>query len=153
MAVRPRIEVEGIKELNRAVRQAVDRDLGKRMGQANKSIGKMVIDNLRPRPTPEAVGRGAGATVRPSASRREVLLRTGGVHRARGVPAKGKLSKKDKKKVARRQWGKTRIAGRPGRNSRPYILDTAMDQRDEIEAAWLKAVADAMSPAFYKTEP
>ena len=143
MAVRTRIEVEGLKEFQRAVRKSVDRDLGKRLGQANKSIGTLVISKLRPAPRPEAVGAGTGASVRASASRRDVILRVGGKHRASS----------DSETTKKRQWGKRRVAGSPGRNSRPYILETAMTHRAEIEEAWLKAVADALRPAFDKTEP
>jgi hypothetical protein len=143
MPVQPRIRVEGIKEFQQAVRKSVDKDLGKRLGQANKRIGELVIAKLKPAPTPAAVGAGAGATVRPSASRRDVLLRVGGKHRASASLAG----------TRRRQWGKRRVAGSPGRNSRPYILESALDNREEIEQEWLKAVADALSPAFNKTEP
>lgn len=134
------LDQQSWRRFQRAVRRSVDRDLPKRLGQANKSIGAMVIAKLSPRPDPAAVGKGAGAAVRASAARREVLLRTGGKHRARHSP--------------QMQWGK-----RPGplafrrRPPRPYIRQTVEDHRDEIEQAWLKAVADAMKPAFHKTTP
>src|SRR5690606_36444435 len=72
-AVAAYIEVEGLKEFNRAVRAAKDKQLDKRIGQANKKIGQLVIDRLSPSPDPRAIGAGRGATVRPSASKREVL--------------------------------------------------------------------------------
>jgi hypothetical protein len=135
------IEVEGWRELQRAARRAADRDLPKRLGQANKKIGQRFIrDWLEPKPDPAAVGTGAGATVRPSASKREVLLRVGGAHRAGKTP--------------RMQWGR-RTARRPGvpAPKRPFIRESAEKHRDEIEQAWLEAVSEAMDPAFWKTEP
>jgi hypothetical protein len=134
------IEVEGLKEFQRAVRFAADTGLTKELGQANKKIGQLVVDRLSPRPDPAAVGTGAGATVRPSATRREVLLRVGGKHREGRTPIM--------------QWGR-----RPGpspfgrRPKRPYIRWTVERHRQEIEREWLKAVAKAMKPAFYRTEP
>jgi hypothetical protein len=134
------IEIEGLKEFQAAARRAVDSGLPKRLGEAHKFIGQLVISRLVPRPDPSAVGEGAGAAVRASASKREALLRVGGAHRGRHTPYM--------------QWGK-----RPGpmafrsRPPRPYIRETVERHRDEIETAYLKAVADAMRPAFYKTEP
>jgi hypothetical protein len=130
------IEVDGLKELNAAIRRATDSELPKRMGQANKLIGELVISKLEPRPDPLAVGEGAGATVRASASKREVLLRVGGAHRP-----KPPLS----------VWGKRR--GGVGRApKRPFITETARRHEDEIAAAYLEAIAEALDPAFYKTE-
>lgn len=134
------VRVEGLKEFQRAARRAADTDLPKRLGQANKQIGELVIRRLSPPPDPAAVGQGAGAAVRPSASKREVLLRVGGKHRAGHSP--------------QMQWGK-RPARTPGRRApeRPYIRQTVEDNRREIEQAYLAAVAAAMRPAFHKTEP
>jgi hypothetical protein len=134
------IEVEGLKEFQSAARRAVDSGLPKRLGEANKSIGQLVISRLSPSPDPSAVGTGAGAAVRASAAKREVLLRVGGAHRAGKSP--------------QMQWGR-----QPGpmafrsRPARPYIRETVESNRDEIEQAYLKAVSQAMKPAFNKTEP
>lgn len=134
------IEVVGLRELNRAVSRSVDRDLPKRMGQANKQVGRLVISRLKPKPDPAAVGRGAGASVRPSATRREVLLRVGGSHRAGNTP--------------RMQWGR-RPARRPGERApaRPHIQKTARDNIRDIGDLHLRAISEAMSPAFADTEP
>ena len=134
------IKVDGLKPLQAKIRKSTDRDLPKRLGQANKQIGQLVIDKLRPRPQPDAVGQGAGASVRASASKRDVLLRVGGAHRRDHSP--------------QMQWGK-RPARTPGRRApkRPYIRGTVDDHRTEIYNAWLKAISDAMDPAFHKTEP
>lgn len=132
------IEVEGLRELNQAIRKSVDRDLPKRMGQANKAIGQRFIsDWLDPKPNPAAVGTGAGAAVRPSASKREVLLRVGGAHRAGKTP--------------QMQWGRRPVGGVGSKPPRPYIIRSAEKHQSEIEKAWLDAISDAMSSAFYKT--
>lgn len=131
------IEVEGLKEFNRAVRAAKDKELNKRIGQANKKIGQLVISRLSPSPDPRAVGAGRGATVRPSASKREVLLRVGGGHRAAGAFTN------------MQPWGAKRVA-RPGTNTppRPFIQGTADQNFDEIGDAWMDAIMDAFRPAF-----
>lgn len=132
------IEVEGLKEFNRAVRAAQDKELNKRIGQANKRIGQLVIDRLSPAPDPAAVGAGKGASVRPSASKREVLLRVGGSHRA---------------KPPMSTWGKRRVlrvgAAAP---DRPFIQGTAETNFDEIGAAWMDAMIEAFAPAFAEAE-
>lgn len=133
------VDTADLKRFQRAVRQSTDTELPKRLGQANKSVGQLVIDRLQPRPDPDAVGTGAGASVRPSASRRNVLLRVGGAHRAGYAPQK--------------QWGK-----KPGplafrrRGPRPYIRQTVEDNRKDIEEAWIDATLAAMDGAFAKTE-
>jgi len=135
MAKPQAIEVEGLRELNKTIRRSTDRDLPKRMGLANKAIGQLVISRLFPRPDPAAVGLGGGTTVRPSASKREVLLRIGGAHRAGRAPLM--------------QWGKR--LGRPIRSPappRPHIIGTVDSNRREIEKAYLEAIDQAMSGAF-----
>lgn len=136
------IEVEGLRELNRAIRKAADKDLPKRMGQANKSIGELVIRRLHPRPQPEAVGAGAGSSVRPSASKREVLLRVGGKHRSYDSEKATKMA----------QWGKKRVPIRGRAPKRPYIKRTLDDHYNEITKAYLDAIADAMRPAVWKAD-
>lgn len=134
------IEIEGLKEFQRAARRSTDLELPKRLGQAHKQIGQLVIERLQPRPTPAAVGAGAGSSVRPSATKREVLLRVGGGHRAGKTPFM--------------QWGRRRVA-RVGVDtpSRPYIKETADRHRDEIGTAYLEAISRAMDSAFADTDP
>ena len=135
------LDRESWKQFQSAVRRAKDTELPKRIGQANKAIGaRFISDWLEPKPDPAAVGLGAGAAVRPSASKREVLLRVGGKHRADHSP--------------QMQWGK-RPARVPGQRApkRPFIRESAERHRDEMYDAWLEAVAEAMAPAFYDTEP
>lgn len=145
------LDQQSWRRFQRAVRRSVDRDLPKRLGQANKSIGAMVIAKLSPRPDPAAVGLGRGAAVRPSASKREVVLRVGGAHRVNPSLPKPTSSNN---RWALAVWGKRQgpLAFRK-RPPRPHIRQTVEDHRDEIEQAWLKAVADAMKPAFHKTTP
>lgn len=133
------IEVEGLKEFNRAVRAAKDRELDKRLGQANKRIGQLVIDRLTPHPDPRAVGIGRGSSVRPSASKREVILRVGGSHRAAGNAEQTRMQ----------PWGAKRVV-RPGTTTpeRPFIQGTAERNMDEIGSAWMDAIMDAFRPAF-----
>lgn len=142
MAAPKAIEVDGLRELNRALRRSADTDLPKRLGQANKAIGQLVIDRVQPRPQPEAVGQGAGSSIRPSASKREVLLRVGGKHRESDNEQTTKV----------RQWGKKVVPIRGRAPKRPYIKQTLEDHYDEITAAYLEAIADAMRPAVWKAE-
>lgn len=136
----PAIEVDrqDMRRFNAAVRKAADRDLPKKIGQVNKQVGKLVISKLSPRPVPEAVGAGAGAAVRPSATKREVVLRVGGKHRDGADP----------RIVRMRQWGKRSV--RPFRASppRPYIIETAEQHRDEILDLWMDGILAATRPAF-----
>lgn len=133
------IRVEGLREFSRDVTRA-NAALGKELGQVNKRIGRLIIDRwLRPRSVPEAVGRGAGAAIRPSATKREVLLRVGGKHRARHLPYM--------------QWGKRPVGSPSAAPARPYIKKSAMDHRDEITDLWLQSVMEAMDPAFHQTTP
>lgn len=142
--VTPRIFVEGLDDFNRAVRHAADQGLGKRMGQANKLVGQFVTRELTPAPRAATVGQGRGADVRASASKRDVILRAGGAHRAHSDPQITRM----------RQWGKKPVNpfNQP-RNARPYILRSALDRQDQVEQFWLEAVSQAMDPAFHKTEP
>lgn len=134
------IEVDGLKQFQAAARRATDSELPKRLGEAHRHIGELVISRLQPRPDPAAVGTGGGAAVRSSATKREVLLRVGGAHRAKHSPEM--------------QWGR-RPARQPGERApkRPFIRLTIERNRDEISTEYLKAISAAMSGAFAKTEP
>lgn len=128
------------KRFQAALRHSSDSLLPKRIGSANEEIGRKFINEwLHPKPDPAAVGAGAGAKVRPSASKREVQLRVGGAHRAGRTP------------MAR--WGKRVIRPFEPAPPRPYIKGSAERHRDEIQDAWLKAISEAMDPAFYKEFP
>lgn len=138
----PAIEVAGLKEFQAAVRRGTDSELPKRLGEAHRVIGAMVIAKLTPAPDPVAVGAGTGATVRPSATKREVILRAGGGHRASGPYTRMQL------------WGRTRV-GRVGvsRPPRPYIRGTIDKYSTEIGDEYLRAISAAMAGAFAKTTP
>lgn len=138
------IRIEGLKEFQMAARRSTDSELPKRLGEAHREIGRLVISRLTPSPDPRAVGAGAGATVRPSASKRDVILRVGGAHRGSSNPKVTKM----------RQWGKQRVL-RVGETApkRPYIKGTIDRYGDEISDAYLRAISDAMSPAFADVEP
>lgn len=139
------IQVEGLKEFQRAVRAAKDRELDKRLGQASKKVGQLVIDRLSPAPDPLAVGSGRGAHVRPSASKREVLLRVGGGHRA----ANGATPEQTRMQP----WGARRAlrVGKPA-PARPDIQGTVERHFDEIGETWMDAVIDAFAPAFAEAQ-
>ena len=134
------LDRDDLRQFNRAIRNAADTGLPKRMGQANKKVGaKFISEWLDPKPAPAAVGEGGGATVRPSASKREVLLRVGGKHRAAHSP--------------QMQWGKRVVRPFSRAPKRPYIRGSVDRHEREIRDFWLEAVAEAMAPAFHDTQP
>ncbi len=126
MPVTPRIHIEGVRELNRLLRQVGGRELQKELGQLHRQIGEMVIGRLGGRST--GVGSGRGETIRPSAAVRDVQLRVGGSHRAQGGPTRP------------RQWG--RVQRWPGGQApaRPHLIGAAMDIQDRIEDVYLDGV-------------
>lgn len=129
MASKPafRIEVEGYQEFRRAVARA-DGELAKRIGQVHKDIGAFVISKLQP----PSVGEGAGAKVRPSATRREVLLRVGGAWRDEQA----------------RQWGKRQEWPGGHAPERPDIVGTAQRHQTEIEQRFLDLIEKTYKPPF-----
>lgn len=124
-----KIEVEGYAEFRRAVARS-NKDLAKRLGQVHKDVGAFIISKLQPK----SVGEGAGAKVRPSATRREVMLRVGGGWRGDG-PVK--------------QWGKEQEWPGGDPPDRPDILGTAERYQTEIEQKLLDAVMKAYKPPFH----
>jgi hypothetical protein len=127
------IRVDGMRELQRGIRRAADREMPKRLGEAHKEVGRFVIDRLQPRPDPAAVGAGAGAKVRPSATKREVLLRVGGKHRTN---------------PPMQQWGKRPVGGFRAAPPRPHIIGTVERHQQAIEEKYLDAVMRAVGPEF-----
>lgn len=122
MADDVRLKVEGVRELNRLLKEAGGRDLQKELGQVHKQVGQMVIDRAGGANT--GVGAGAGARIRPSSATREVVLRVGGKHRATW----GRVGR----------WGK-RWTGRE-QGKRPHLIGAAMDIRDPITDTYLEGV-------------
>lgn len=117
-----RLQVEGVRELNRLLRQIGGRELQKELGQVHKRIGQMVIARLGGART--GVGRGAGQTIRPSAATREVLLRVGGSHRSERPE----------------QWGREQVwpGGLPP--VRPHLIEAAREIEDDITDEYLSGV-------------
>lgn len=122
------IRIEGWRELQREISRASDKDLPKQIGRVHKEVGEMVISRLRP----QSVGSGAGASVRPSATRREVILRVGGGHRD----------------VRLLQWGRRQEWPGGDAPDRPDIIGTARRHEDEIIDALLEGVEKALKPPF-----
>ncbi len=130
--IQPHIEVEGLKELQAAIKRAQGK-LPASIGEAHKEVGRFVIGKLPPG-NPNAVGSGSGATVRPSATKREVILRVGSGART----------------ASKNQWGKVPV--QPFVSGRPYIVGTIKDNQDAIEQMFLDQIVKALEPAFYSVE-
>jgi hypothetical protein len=117
-----RLEVEGMDEVRAAFRRLGGPEMVKQLGQVHKRVGELVIAKAGGEQT--GIGSGSGATIRPSASTKDVQLRVGGRHRARF----GKW----------RQWGKTEIFPPP--EPRPYLIGAAVAAQDQILDAYLEGV-------------
>lgn len=132
MTVQPRVHVEGVRELNRLLRRVGGRDLQRELGQVHKSIGTMVIARLGGKQT--GVGEGRGASIRPSAATREVMLRVGGSHRD----------------SLRRQWGREQRwpGGMPP--PRPHLIGAAVEIQPQIEDEYLDGVESIIRRAGLK---
>lgn len=134
------VTVEGLDEFRRAAKRAADTRLPRKISQAHKKIGGGLASRVQAASDPRAVGRGAGAKVTPSADEREAVLAAGGSHRAGNVP--------------RAPWGRLwGVTGGQEAPERPYLIELAEQQRDQIDRELLAAVSDAMKPAFHRTEP
>lgn len=48
MAVQPKIQVEGLREFQRVVRQVKDREVTKAVTEANKAAAQIVVDDAKP---------------------------------------------------------------------------------------------------------
>jgi hypothetical protein len=140
--IKPHIEVEGLKELQRDIR-AREGQLPKALGEAHKEVGRFVISKLPPG-DPHAVGAGTGASVRPSATKRDVLLLVGGAHRVKKAAERDVPSKYI-------QWGKQEV--HPfAVGARPHIIGKVHEHQEAIEQKFLDETTKALSPAFYKAE-
>jgi hypothetical protein len=131
MVARPPIEVDGVRDLIRALNK-IDPALRKELGQRNKAIGQRIIDRSSPKPIP--VGAGGGATPRASAAANVLRIMAGGTHRAKDV----------------QQWGK-RVVSRDG-VKRPYIRRAAEDELPNVEREYLDAILDVARAAGLKTK-
>lgn len=124
--------VEGVRELVKAF-DAIDpsKGLRKELGQENKEIGRDII--ARSFPKPIAVGQGAGAIPRPSATSTILRIVAGGAWR----------------RDRRQQWGK-RTTDR--KEKRPYIRRAAERMMPEIEDRYVKAILKVANKAGFETE-
>jgi len=137
----PHIQVFGLRELQLAIKRQQG-ELPKALGKVHKDIGTFIIGKL-PAADPHAVGSGSGATVRPSATKREVLLRAGSGAREARASGRGVSVKAE-------QWGSRPV--QPYIKGRPYIVGTIEENEDEIEQRFLDAMTEILGPAFFKAE-
>ena len=131
------IDIEGYREFQMALKRQMGK-LPAALGEAHKEVGKFIIDNLSPRPDALAVGEGAGSAVRPSATKRDLILRVGGKHRAERSPLP--------------PWGKRPVQPYKGAPDRPYIVGTALDHEEEIREKLEEELIKALAPAFAEAE-
>lgn len=136
-----RIQVEGLKEFQRDLKRQTGK-LPKAIGEAHKNVGRFIVGKLPPG-DPHAVGAGAGATVRPSATKREVLLMAGSA--ARVQRAEGRAAG-----VRAQQWGRREV--RPFTKGRPYIVGVIEEYQEDILEEFLEQTVKALSPAFHSHE-
>lgn len=140
--IRPRIEVEGMKELQSAIRKQQGK-LPASIGEAHKEIGRFIIGKI-PAGDPNAVGEGTGASVRPSATKREVMLLVG------SGAAREKAATERNVPRAYPQWGRTEV--QPFRSGRPHIVGVVEQYQDEIEQKFMDETVKALAPAFHDAE-
>lgn len=119
--VDPRLVQAGLLKL--------DKDLDKEIGQAHKRVGEFAIRLLNP----TGVGEGRGASIRPSATKRDVLLRVGGGHRD----------------VRALQWGQRQVWPGGDAPDRPYIVDQLRRQEREILRIYREELDTAIKSAGF----
>lgn len=124
--------IEGHRDLTRRLQQIGGKELKKEYGQVHKRIGERVIREAGGKQT--TVGAGRGASMRPSASVRDIMIRVGGTHRE---------SRLD-------QWGVREVwpGGMPP--ERPHIIGAAEDIQGEIMDMYEEGVADVADKAGLK---
>lgn len=113
-----RASIEGLPQLRAKFRKAGP-EFDRELGQLHREMGRVWIGWVGGAQT--GVGEGAGSTIRPSATKREVLLRVGHSRRSKKV----------------RQWGQTQVMPHPGR---PNILGAAEGRRWEIERRYVQGL-------------
>ena len=133
MSFEPHIEVEGLKEFQSDLKRQMGK-LPAEIGQIHKEVGQFIIGKL-PEGDPHAVGMGSGATVRPSATKRDVVLRVGGAHRD---PGKDYM-----------QWGKQVV--QPFESGRPFIVGAIQDNQEQIEEMFMKKYMEVLGVAFHSS--
>lgn len=139
MPVKPRIEIEGVRELNKLLTAVGGKELRRELGQVHKRIGQMVIDSAGGKNT--GVGAGRGASIRASAATRQVQLRVGGTHRANpSVPRPSRSNNR----YAIAQWGIRAVRPHP---TRPHLIGAAERILPRIEREYLAGVEDVIRRA------
>ncbi len=138
--IQPHIQVDGLRELQADIRRQQGK-LPQSLGVAHKNVGAFVVARLTPPPNPHTVGEGLGAQVRPSATKREVLLRVG---------YSARPTKRGSEGGVLAQWGRTPV--QPFGVGRPYIVKTVADNQEAIEQMFLDEYVKALGPAFFKAE-
>lgn len=123
-----RIDWSDLDRFLRELRRAADVELPKEIGQVNKEIGKYVIARLQPK----TVGAGAGASVRPSATKREVLLRVG-------------FSGRNSHAL---QWGRRQVWPGGSAPERPNIAATAEAHQPQLIDMFRRGINRALIPPF-----
>lgn len=130
MAKQPnRLTIEGHRDLTRRLNQIGGKELKKEYGQVHKRIGERIIREAGGKQT--NVGAGRGASMRPSASTREIQIRVGGPHRETNL----------------QQWGVNQRwpGGMPP--PRPHIIGAADDIQEEIMDMYEDGVAEVARKA------
>lgn len=123
-----KLDMSDVDRFRRDLRKATDVDLPKEIGLVHKEIGRLVISKLRP----PSVGAGTGASVRPSATKREALLRVGHGGRASAKP----------------QWGRQQLWPGGEAPDRPNILGTAQANETVLMDMLRKGIDRALIPPF-----
>ena len=133
------LEVEGLKEFQADLKRQQGK-LPDVLGQIHKELGQFIIGKL-PEGNPYAVGAGTGAAVRPSATKRDVVLRAGYGAREAIIGSRGGVLP---------QWGKTVV--QPFESGRPYIVGAIEENEEAIYQKFIDRYTEALAPAFYKAE-
>lgn len=130
--VQPRMAIEGHRDLSRRLNQIGGKELRKEYGQVHKRIGERVIREAGGKQT--GVGAGRGASIRPSASTREIQVRVGGPHR----------------ESAKAQWGVRQQWPGGDPPDRPHLIGAATSIQGEIMQMYEDGVAEVAQKAGLK---
>jgi hypothetical protein len=125
------IQIVGAREMQAALKKAEGK-LPKALGEAHKEIGRFIIGKIGAG-DPHAVGEGSGANVRPSATKRAVVLRVGHGKRSRHGD----------------QWGRTPV--QPFRSGRPYLIGALEENEQEIRNEYARQITKYLKPYFADT--
>lgn len=133
--MQPRVHVEGLRELSKAIRDLEDKELKKGLRQANLEAAKVVADGARSK-VPIRSGR-ARASVKPSAGQKFASIRAGGNRAAYfGWLDFGGTRRPREMKPSRRKIKEGR-----------YIYPTVRERRDEIVDVYADALTALLKRA------